>query len=118
MKAVEKRAVAAMGSLGDRGQTTRIPDQVREAVVAFAAEARGNGATWKQIGDRVGLSASVLQRWSRATSPATTWSAVTVTSEIAVDDDGRGELVLITPGGYRVEGLSLDALERVIAQLG
>jgi len=117
MKAVERHAVTAMGSLGERGRTTKIPDEVREAVVAFAAEARGNGATWKQIGDRVGLSASVLQRWSHAASPAAAWSAVTVTAEAGADDGG-GELVLITPGGYRVEGLSLDALERVIAQLG
>jgi hypothetical protein len=117
MKTLEKRAQEAMGRLVGRGRTTRIPDDVRAAVVAFAGEARKTGATWKQIGDRVGLSASVVQRWSRAASPSAVWSAIKVTRDVVTDDKTAG-LVLITPGGYRVEGLSLDAVERVIAHLG
>ncbi len=40
MKDLEQGAVAAMAKLGERGRTTRIPDDVREAVIAFGLEAR------------------------------------------------------------------------------
>jgi hypothetical protein len=117
MRTLEKRAHDAMTKLGERGRTTRIPDEVREAVVAFAGEARSAGATWKQIGDRVGLSASVVQRWWRSTSRTSAWSDVVVTDDRAVGGGCAG-LVLVTPSGYRIEGLSLDAVERVIARVG
>lgn len=115
MKHLEQGAVDAMATLGERGRTTRIPDEVREAVVAFGLEARAVGTTWKQIGDRVGLSASVVQRWCRAASPTSPWSAVTVRPEVA--SVASGTLVLVTPSGYRIEGLGVGDAERLLVAI-
>ena len=83
MDPLEQRAIEAVSNLGARSRNSRIPHEVREAVVAFGTQARQDGATWKQISDRVGLSASVLQRWCAAPSPQSPWSTVTVRPDVA-----------------------------------
>jgi hypothetical protein len=116
MKKLERRAQAAMSRLGDRGRTTRIPDDVRAVVVAFAVAARADGATWKEIGAGIGLSASVVQRWCRSASATPTWSRVGVTDDVGLHE-GNGAVVLVTPGGYRLEGLDLAVAVRLLAEL-
>ncbi len=53
----------ARKALGQRGQTTGIPDAVRVIVLAYAREARNAGVTWAGIAENVGLSQTALHRW-------------------------------------------------------
>jgi hypothetical protein len=108
----------AMRGLGERGVTTRIPEEVRAAVLAYADEARAGGETWAGIAKQVGLSATALQRWSRGRrgrkrereeNPARLLP-VRVSSEPAfeVTAGGTGSgLTLSTPHGERLEGLGV-----------
>ena len=44
MEELAKQARAAVEQLGTRGRTTRIPDEVRQAVMAYVTEARAHEA--------------------------------------------------------------------------
>jgi hypothetical protein len=70
MRASKERARRAVQSLGDRGVTTRVPASVREAVVAYAREARSAGAPWSEIVAQVRLSKTSVQRWMEDPSAA------------------------------------------------
>ena len=117
----------AVRELGERGKTTRIPDEVRAAVIAYVREARAEGEGWAGIAEHVGLSVTALQRWSRTRrgrerreqrkpkqKPARLLP-VCVSSEPALEarvgGTGTG-LTLSTPHGERLEGLGLaEAVE-------
>jgi hypothetical protein len=96
--------------------TTRIPGEVRAAVLAYADEARAGGETWAGIAEQVGLSATALQRWSRGRrgrereeNPARLLP-VCVSSEPAFEVTAGGNgtgLTLSTPHGERLEGLGV-----------
>jgi hypothetical protein len=110
----------AVRGLGERGRTTRIPDSVRTAVLAYVREARAEGEGWSGIASQVGLSATALQRWNRAgrgrkqrepkQDPARLLP-VSVSSEPVLEAAGASEtrtgLMLTTPHGERLEGLGL-----------
>jgi len=118
----------AVRGLGARGKTTRIPDGVRAAVLAYVCEARAEGEGWAGIAEQVGLSATALQRWSRARrgrapqrerqepkEEPTRLLPVCVSSELVLEavvgGTGTG-LTLSTPHGERLEGLGLaEAVE-------
>jgi hypothetical protein len=99
----------AVRRLGERGKTTRIPDEVRIAVLAYAHEARAEGETWAGIAGQVGLSATVLQRWSRTGGEPEREEARLLpvrVSEPTIGAPAMG-LTLSTPHGERLEGLGL-----------
>jgi hypothetical protein len=61
---------AAVAALGQRGRTTRIPDEVRARVLTDARGQRASGLSWTWIARRVGLSAGSLKNCSRTPPPA------------------------------------------------
>jgi hypothetical protein len=67
------------------------------------------------IGRRVGLSAGCLQNWSRTPAPARTLVPVAVAATAPVPS---APLVVVSPGGYRVEGLDLATLSALLRALG
>jgi hypothetical protein len=116
MTSLEKRAKQAVAGLGRRGRTTRIPEDVREKVLAYAEEQRRHGVTWQEIAKVVGLSATVLTRWRSGRRPATGKVV-----PVSVRDDGTGDAVtdiaVVTPAGYRLEGISLAEAVDVLRAL-
>ncbi len=54
-----------MREFGERGKTTRIPDEVRAAVLVYVRETRPEGEVWAGSAEQVGLSVSALPGWSR-----------------------------------------------------
>jgi hypothetical protein len=116
MRKQAEQARRAVHGLGRRGRTTRIPDDVRATVLAYAGQAREAGHSWRQIGEAVGLSGTAVQRWwpggavqRRAFVPI----AVTATSE-----HEPAAVVLISPAGYRLEGLDVETAARLLDRLG
>ena len=73
------------------------------------------------ISNRLGLVESTLARWLRADSKelAAVFRSVSI---VAAKDDGRaqdaGPLRLVTPGGYRVEGLDAQTLAFLLRVIG
>jgi hypothetical protein len=108
------------------GRTTPYPLEVRERLLAHAMRFRAGGLSWKRIGASVGVSGWVLERWSQGAqqgptspNPAVSMVPVRVALEESVPGEGTRaqERVLWSPGGYRVEGLSLSDLTDLLRAL-
>lgn len=93
--------------LGRRRANEAIPLDVRDAVVEYAA-ARRPRTSWARLGDALGLSASTIQRWcthdDADAGDSTALVPIVVTGAVAMS----GGLVLVSPRGFRLEGLNLD----------
>jgi hypothetical protein len=116
MDEVRDRAREAIARLGKRGRTTRIPDEVRAAVLAYVERERSRGRSRQQVADELGLSSSVLARWSK--SRRRTRGKLIPVRVLAAPTVGREttSVRLVSPSGYRIEGLSLgDAVEAMRA---
>jgi len=104
----------ALSKLGDRGRTTRIPDEVRAIILAHVREARSAGTSWRTLSEQLGLSSTVLQRWHKAMTPARKLQPVVVSDRAP---RASGSLVLVTGSGERLEGLDVDEAARVLRAL-
>ncbi len=104
-----QRAVAA---LGERGRTERVPDAVRGEVVDYTRAQRACGKSWKTIAREVGLSASALQRWLQEAPQLT---QVKIVPDREPD---ASKVSLISPRGYRIEGLTLLEALYALGRLG
>jgi hypothetical protein len=120
-----REARRALGELGARGQTTRVPRRARRAVLAYVAVARDTGLGWSQIVEEVGVSVSALRRWRDEEGVGDHVSLLPV--EVVGDVDAvpgtelsrrHGVLTLVSPGGYRVEGLGVAQLAALLARVG
>ena len=109
-------ARAAVAALGPRGRTSRIPDAVRAEVLAYARGARAAGRSWAGIAHAVGLSAGAVKNWSQTPAPARRLVPVAVATP-APEGPGAA-LVVVSPGGYRVEGLDLATATALLRALG
>ena len=106
---------AAVEALGPRGRTTRIPDPIRARVVAYARQERAAGQSWARIARTVGLSAGALKNWSRTPPAARTLVPVEVAATATMPPM---PLVVVSPDGYRVEGLDLATASALLRALG
>jgi len=114
MANLKSRAQKAVRKLGHRGRTTRIPDDVRAVVLAYAGAERERGMKWRDIAKTVGLSESVLVRWSRgerrSRGPARILPVRVAVARSAVGVIGG--VTLVSPSGYRIEGIAAaDAVD-------
>jgi len=111
----------AVEALGERGRGYKYPKQIREQVQAFVTERRGMGVSWDEISAEVGVNPATLVRWCDGNgggvekTPAA-FKAVSVRDDAAYSaTDG---LVLVSPLGYRVEGLGVESVVAVMRALG
>lgn len=101
------------------------PAQVQQRVVAHAVERRAHGETWSTIADRVGLNRTTVRSWvvSASVGRDAVVSVVTL-PEPAEAVPGfaasatAGSPVLVSPRGWRLEGLTLSAAIEVLERLG
>lgn len=96
-----------------RGKTTRVPQATRERVLAYARQERGRGQSWDAIAQALGLSSSGLQRWWKADAGSTRLRRVKLVAAAAP----AGAVAVVSPRGYRIEGLSLDQAMSVLVRL-
>jgi len=108
---VGRRLREAIAGLG-RHRTQALPQALHAEVQRYAAWRRRAGASWRTIAESVGVSASALQRWgARARGPAARAGLrrVRLRREEAavVKAVPSATLVLISPSGFRLEGLGV-----------
>jgi hypothetical protein len=115
---LERAAIAAVKSVGDRGPTTPIPPNVRRAVLAYANAARRSGRSWRDVAGVVGVSAAALHNWRNETPKRDRQRRSSLLAPVVVTQrrDGEGPLVLVTPVG-RVEGLDVAGLAELLRRL-
>lgn len=101
----------AVAALGLRARTTRVPDEVRRKIAPYVRAQRARGRSWEAIAREVGFSKSGLQRW---TGKGPRLRRVRVVAHRAVAPE---RVSLVSPQGYRIEGLSLEQALGALARL-
>jgi transposase-like protein len=104
-----------------RDKRWRCPVELRSRVVTYARSCRDKGEAVADIAVRLGLIESTLARWLRRaeneTSPGFR-SVSIVPSDSGSFPETSPHLTLITPQGYRVEGLDLASAAELLRSLG
>jgi phage terminase large subunit GpA-like protein len=109
------------------GRGIYYPDALRERVSAWAYQRRDEGAPWDVIAAELGCQNSTLRRWVQTEDRRVRKRTKPTTALVAVDVDGGGPLVaveepveptasqpsrrlvcVVSPAGFRVEGLTVD----------
>lgn len=104
------------------GKRWRCPAGLRSRVVSYARVCRERGEPLLDISNRLGLVESTLARWLRADRKelAAGFRSVSI---VASEEHHEPEVVggplrLITPGGYRVDGLDAQTLAFLLRVVG
>lgn len=103
-------------ALGRRSRGARIPEALRTEVIRYATERRRQGDDVRSIAGALGVSAESIRRWTGAAGPGRARALV----PIVVRDDGpasTGLLSVTSPGGYRVEGLTVATAASLLRAL-
>ena len=91
---------------------------LRAEAVAYLRERVQGGASAETVASELGVSGWSLSRWRRGLSPEknSTLQLVEVVADCA--EEGTKPLVtLVTPDGYRIEGLERDDVSRMLESL-
>ena len=116
MRVSLKSARGALARLGERGRTSAIPSEVRAILVAYAREQRDRGRAWATIAKELGVSSTALIRWSQRGARMYE-GAVPVEIRAERPHEAR-MVVLVSPGGYRLEGLERSEALAALRELG
>jgi predicted transcriptional regulator len=116
---MNERAAEYRGKLDELrrrgGRRWRAPEALREEIAAWASELRSGGYTLSAIAAAVGLSESTMGRWLLPREGTGQLRRVRVAAAPGHGVD-RG-LVVVTPTGYRLEGLAVDEAVEVLRRL-
>ncbi len=89
---------------------------IRQRVGVWAAEQRALGRSWSDIADQLPIATTTVIGWTRLAAEAT-FVPVVVAGHQGASHATTGPVV-ISPRGWRVEGLDLDAVVRVLGEVG
>ena len=101
------RKQARLENGGRSGRRRRYSRSLRSQAVAYLRAQKQRGSSWKTVASELGVSGWSLNRWSRRANVDQTFDLRAV-EVIPKGDEVRTNLVvtLVTPDGYRIEGLS------------
>lgn len=119
-KTIRREVKSRQWKLGRRGY----PREVRELVVGYAEARQRQGAKPGLIARELGMAVQTIQNWlggrderGREDGEENRWRQVRVGAE--TKDEGSVERVtLVTPQGYRIEGLQVGEVVEVLRRLG
>lgn len=112
--AKERTGLKRMLAGCERGRGKRYPAAVKREVVRYARRRREEGASWATIGDEIGLWFETLRRWCQQAS-----EEAGVIARVEVAEEPRSEGVsIVSPSGFRLEGLDAAAAVAALKALG
>jgi transposase-like protein len=115
------------------GRGIYYPDALRERVRVWAYQRREQGAPWPMIAAELGVNNSTLRRWVQAEGrhrrkherPSTALVPVEImdissasSAHEASATTTEVRICLVSPGGFRIEGLTLDEAIAALQRLG
>jgi len=104
----EARVIRDMvAALDRRLPTTPYPAEIRHRVGRYAQRRRDQGCSWHAIARETGISINALQKWTAAVRESRPPTGLVPVQIRPCSEETIPAPVLITPGGYRVEGLDL-----------
>jgi hypothetical protein len=104
---------------GKAPTSIRYPPAVRAEILGLAQQAQAAGISRGRLAADLGLPRWTITRWQRR-APRRPLRRIAIGREPAASGPppARPGLVLVTPQGWRIEGLDLDTLLRVLALRG
>lgn len=93
------------------------PPQLQRAAAEFAARLRADGWSDGRIAHELGLSPPTLRRWTKRLVPSVSAFRPVAVVEEAPAATGPS-LALVTPGGFRLEGLTVEDAAFLLGRLG
>lgn len=109
---------ALLGANRPRTWNLGYPAAVRERVRAWVARRRAEGATPSAIAAELGLSRHSVLVWSKPDAGTPALVPVEVVAEPSAPPTTPAAVVLVSPRGYRVEGLDVAAIGALLERLG
>jgi hypothetical protein len=110
----EARALRGALLRVERGRGKRVPAALRARATAWIRRQRSGGASVREIADASSLSYETVRRWAELAAPTRT-ALVPVT--VRPEPDSGDRLVLVSPSGYRVEGLNAEQVVAILREL-
>jgi len=93
-----------------RGAGKRYPLALRQRAIAWCVSQRSSGATWESIAEGLGVHTATVRAWCPQVDRARM-------RRVQVVDDGR-TVSVVSPSGYRVEGVTLLEATALLGKLG
>jgi hypothetical protein len=115
---VERFRSAVERSLGGRpGRGVRYPEDLRREAIGLARTGLQEGKSLGRVAEELGLGPATLTRWL-----GRGWTGEPLRPvEVQRDEEEPGQaysLVVVTPSGWRIEGLRLADLAELLRALG
>jgi hypothetical protein len=108
----EIRKLRAALARRESGRGRRFSPELRRQITGIARRLRSEGMSWNGIGAALGLPMATVRRLSDSDAP-TGFAPVDIVGGTATS----GGLVVVTPSGFRVEGLDANGAATLIRQL-
>ena len=97
-----------------RGRGKRYSLELKRQIATAALRLRESGLGWHRIGRALGIPNETIRRFCGASGGIGRGDFAPV---LVADDSGVAAVVVVTPSGYRVEGLSLDQVAQLLIRL-
>jgi hypothetical protein len=101
-------------ALLERGRGKRYSAQMRERIRRVGRAMHAAGTGWQRIGTALGIPHETVRRLCRDDAVRDAFVAVDVAPAPA---GSTGAITLVTPDGFRIEGLDLAAAHALLARL-
>jgi hypothetical protein len=100
-----------------RGRGHRLAGQVREEASAWAMRAMADGASVAMVARSLDVAPETVRRWRAAGKVAGTVAPIPVEVIEEVSAAGLRLVSIAAPGGYRVEGLTIEEAATLLRAL-
>jgi len=91
-----------------KGRGRRFPAMTRREIARLAGGLRSEGRSWREAAATLGVTLESVRRFCEQQTGG--FARVEVV-------DAKAKLVLVSPSGYRVEGLTLSVLAELLGRL-
>jgi predicted NBD/HSP70 family sugar kinase len=104
-------------SRGERGRGKRYPAELRGRVAAWAQGRKQAGASWVDMAQELGVGLDTVRRWC-VPKKAVVTSRSLLPVRVVETRAEPARLVVVSPNGFRVEGLTLTEAAALLKALG
>ena len=111
------REEAARYNRGRKGVSRRYPETLRDLAVSYCSARQQRGGNLSEIARELGINGWSLNRWVRGTKKRAEFVKVEVQAPIDTNSSCADPCVLVTPEGYRVEGLTVEGVGHLLRVL-
>ena len=108
----EAELKAELAKLDRRYRGQRYPKALRARAVHWAQARREEGVSWRRVAESLGLRTETIRRWCVTRAAQRSPTGLVPVEVIASD-----RVAVVSPSGWRVEGLSVEAAARLVRSL-